>query len=78
MHLAIEAFFQTTLVLSVSSAFVSHQVCLHEINEGNVVTRNEDSACSRFLFASHGLIVLDIYVLPCVAYCLLFLEHIGL
>jgi hypothetical protein len=78
MHLAIEAFFQTTLILSVSFAFVPYQVWLHEIKEENVVTRNEDSACSRYLSALHGLIVLDIYVLHCVAYCLLFLEHVGL
>lgn len=73
MHLAAEAFFfQTTLTLSISSAFVSHQVWLHEIIEGNVVTRNEtisddsgeDPTCSRYLSASHGLTVLDIYVLP--------------
>ena len=52
-------FSQTTLTSSISSAFVSHQVWLHVIIDGNLVTRNvticdgsgEDPTCSRYLSA---------------------------
>ena len=79
-------FSQTTLTSSISSAFVSHQVWLHVIIDGNLATRNvtmcdgsgEDPTCSRYLSAWHGLTVVTVYALPCVAYYLLLLEQVSL